>query len=86
MADPGLSKKLQQVREKLAEIIDRAEWLLDPKSVEAQGAAEGARAFVRLFFGAGQELRNPEDNKVPQLVVQGFDGEQIWEQLEVAMG
>lgn len=83
MADPGLSKKLQQVREKLAEIIDRAEWLLDPKSVEAQGAAEGARAFVRLFFGAGQELRNPEDNKVPQLVVQGFDGEQIWEQLEV---
>ncbi|CAE7822666.1 unnamed protein product, partial [Symbiodinium sp. CCMP2456] len=64
-----------------------AEWLLDPTSPEAKSAAEGARSFVKLFFDEGQ-VRSPEALRsnakdLPRLLVDGFDREQIWEEMEV---
>lgn len=78
---------LEKAAAKVSEIIARAEWLLDPTSPEAKSAAEGARSFVKLFFDEGQ-VRSPEALRsnakdLPRLLVDGFDREQIWEEMEV---
>ncbi|CAE7533291.1 MPHOSPH10 [Symbiodinium pilosum] len=82
-----LATALQEAAARVSEIIERAEWLLDPTSAEAKSAAEGARSFVKLFFDEGQ-ARSPEAlhsaaKDLPRLVVDGFDREQIWEEMEV---
>ncbi|CAE7343512.1 unnamed protein product [Symbiodinium natans] len=82
-----LAGALQEAAAKVSEIIARAEWLLDPTSPESKAAAEGARSFVKLFFDEGQ-VRSPETLRstakdLPRLVVDGFDREQIWEEVEV---
>eukprot|EP00439_Symbiodinium_sp_Y106_P037126 s2102_g4.t1 len=85
---PGdLVEALEKAAAKVSEIIARAEWLLDPTSPEAKSAAEGARSFVKLFFDEGQ-VRSPEALRsnakdLPRLLVDGFDREQIWEEMEV---
>lgn len=63
-----------------------AEWLLDPQSKESKSTGEGARALLKCFFDACQ-ARGPdalrEAGGLQKLVVNGFDCEQIWEELEV---
>ncbi|CAE7900597.1 unnamed protein product, partial [Symbiodinium microadriaticum] len=88
MTDGGgdLVEALETAAAKVSEIIARAEWLLDPTSPEAKSAAEGARSFVKLFFDEGQ-VRSPEALRsnakdLPRLLVDGFDREQIWEEME----
>ncbi|CAK9082208.1 unnamed protein product [Durusdinium trenchii] len=81
MTDADFAETLRGVQQKFSEILHRAEWLLDPKSPEAQSAVEGARSFVKLFYDAGQALR--PKSALPRLVVEGFESEQIWEELEV---
>mmetsp|Transcript_126405 Transcript_126405/g.316012 ORF Transcript_126405/g.316012 Transcript_126405/m.316012 type:complete len:736 (+) Transcript_126405:74-2281(+) len=71
--------------EKLAESPD---WLLDPTAADAKNAADGVRDFIKLFFDAAQgycteAARRASDLGPGGLVVDGFDREQIWEELEV---
>mmetsp|Transcript_92991 Transcript_92991/g.165368 ORF Transcript_92991/g.165368 Transcript_92991/m.165368 type:complete len:692 (+) Transcript_92991:39-2114(+) len=78
---------LDDVTEKISAVIERAEWLLDAESADAKSAAEGARSFVKLFFDACQ-AHSPlavqeASSGLNNLVVDGFDREQIWEEMEV---
>ncbi|CAJ1403509.1 unnamed protein product [Effrenium voratum] len=78
----GLSEELQRCSSELQQIVGRADWLLDPKSTEAQRAAEAARGFVKLFFDTCQAQSRVKTG-LEHLVVEGFEHEQIWEELEV---
>jgi len=68
-------------------LLQRPEWLLDPNSKEAQDAAREARCFMKDFF---DQVRSQHSEGAPKaalglgpLVVDGFDRDQIWEELEV---
>eukprot|EP00440_Ansanella_granifera_P002752 gb/GFBE01003004.1/.p1 GENE.gb/GFBE01003004.1/~~gb/GFBE01003004.1/.p1 ORF type:complete len:720 (+),score=276.93 gb/GFBE01003004.1/:1-2160(+) len=86
-ASAQLASTLEDAAAQVATIIDRAEWLLDPQSEDAKTAAKGARTFVKLFFDACQARSHPSVRKAADglnsLVVDGFDREQIWEEMEV---
>eukprot|EP00931_Biecheleriopsis_adriatica_P072373 TRINITY_DN4660_c0_g2_i1.p1 TRINITY_DN4660_c0_g2~~TRINITY_DN4660_c0_g2_i1.p1 ORF type:complete len:730 (+),score=279.42 TRINITY_DN4660_c0_g2_i1:86-2191(+) len=82
-----LSCAVDDAAAQVASIIERAEWLLDPQSEDAKSAAKGARAFVKFFFDACQVRSPPAVREaaagLDRLVVDGFDREQIWEEMEV---
>eukprot|EP00913_Durusdinium_trenchii_P003500 g3240.t1 len=68
MTDADFAETLRGVQQKFSEILHRAEWLLDPKSPEAQSAVEGARSFVKLFYDAGQaQMSRSARKRIPKL-------------------
>jgi hypothetical protein len=71
----------------LEKLLERPDSLLDPSGAEAKSTAESARDFVKLFFDAAHARCPPHLLKgadgLESMVVDGFELEQIWEELEM---
>lgn len=80
---------LSAAADRVERLLDRAEWLLDPDGKDAKGAVEGARGDLKLFCDAAQAatprsvLKASGGGLLNGLVVDGFNSDQIWEELEV---
>mmetsp|Transcript_80914 Transcript_80914/g.177563 ORF Transcript_80914/g.177563 Transcript_80914/m.177563 type:complete len:750 (+) Transcript_80914:101-2350(+) len=68
-------------------LLEKTELFLEPESSETQQAAQALRQFLKCFGDWAQPFSprpsNDADGAGDDLVVEGFDKEQIWEQLEV---
>lgn len=68
-------------------LLSRPELLLEPSADEARKVAKDAREFVKLFYDAAQahcpQAVRTLTKDVASMVVDGFDRDQIWEELEV---
>eukprot|EP00928_Gymnodinium_smaydae_P031953 TRINITY_DN23281_c0_g2_i3.p1 TRINITY_DN23281_c0_g2~~TRINITY_DN23281_c0_g2_i3.p1 ORF type:complete len:788 (+),score=312.07 TRINITY_DN23281_c0_g2_i3:49-2364(+) len=85
-AAAAATKAISEAAEVVSRLLEQPETLLDPSEADAKKVAEGARSLAKAFFDAAW-VQSPQDLKlasgVPALVVDGFDRDQIWEELEI---
>mmetsp|Transcript_56705 Transcript_56705/g.183691 ORF Transcript_56705/g.183691 Transcript_56705/m.183691 type:complete len:730 (+) Transcript_56705:88-2277(+) len=79
---------LRAAAERVQALSANPEWFLDPSAEDAKHAAASVRSFVKLFFDGAQSYcpppaGNDAADDVGGIVVDGFDREQIWEEMEV---